>query len=105
MKNDENGQSVMIDVLKGAVVVDMTPKLSKKLEWVRYAKDIANSGRNKETKAFAEDAETQARMLFKQLAALANEAYPNEKEISEASLGLLEETMKRYKFTLVISKN
>lgn len=105
MKNDEHNQAVMVEVLKGAVAVDMTPKLSKKLEWVRYAKDVANSGRNKETKTFAEDAETQARMLFKQLAALANEAYPTAKEISEDSLGLLQETMKRYKFTLVISKN
>lgn len=105
MKNDENNHSVMVEVLKGAVAVDMTPKLSKKLEWVRYAKDVSNSGRNKEAKAFAEDAETQARMLFKQLAALANEAYPTEKEISESSLGLLEDVMKRYKFTLIISKN
>lgn len=102
---DEHNQTVMVEVLKGGIAVDMTPKLLKKLEWVIYAKDVANSGRNKETKAFAEDAETQARMLFKQLAALANEAYPNEKEISESSLGLLEDTIRRYKFTLVISKN
>ena len=104
MSNDHN-ETVMIEVLKGGIAIDMTPKLLKNLEWVAYAKDIANSGRNKETKVFAEDAETQARMLFKQLAALANEAYPNEKPIGEASLGLLEDTVRRYKFTLVISKN
>ena len=101
---DEHNQTVMVEVLKGGVAMDMAPKLLKKIEWVEYTKDIARSGRNKEAKAFAEEAETQARMLFKQLAALANEAYPNEKQISDASLGLLEETFSRYKFTLVISK-
>ena len=102
--SNEHNETVMVEVLKGGTAMDMTPKLLKKIEWVEYTKDIARSGRNKEAKAFAEEAETQARMLFKQLAALANEAYPNEKQLSDGSLGLLEETFSRYKFTLVISK-
>jgi len=43
-------------------------------------------------------------MLFKQIAELANQAYPEEKEISTAGLGLLTDVLKRYKYTLVISK-
>lgn len=97
-------EEVFMEVLKGSVAIDMEQNLSKKIEWVEYTKDIARSGRNKEAKAFAEEAEVQARMLFKQLALLANEAYPNEKQLSDGSLGLLSEVITRYKFTLVISK-
>jgi hypothetical protein len=102
--SNEHNETVMIEVLKGGIAIDMASKLLKKIEWVEYTKDVARSGRNKEAKAFAEEAETQARMLFKQLAAIANEAYPNEKQISDGSLGLLDETMSRYKFTLIVSK-
>lgn len=102
---NEHNQTVMVEVLKdGGVAVDMAPKLLKKIEFLEEMKDIARNSRNKEAKVFAEETETQARMLFKQLAVLANEAYPNEKQISDGSLGLLEETVSRYKFTLVISK-
>lgn len=103
MSNDHN-QAVMMEVLKGSVAVDMAPKLLKKIEFLEEMQDIARNSRNKEAKTFAEETEIQARMLFKQLAVLANEAYPNEKQISDGSLGLLTETVARYKFTLVISK-
>lgn len=104
MANDAHNQTVMIEVLKGGVAMEMTPKLTKQIELLEFLQEVARNSHNKETKTTAKDAETQVRMLFKQLATLANEAYPNEKPISDASLGLLEDTMRRYKFTLVISK-
>ena len=101
---DQHNQTVMMEVLKGGIAVDMSLKLQKKLDLLEEMKDIARNSRNKDAKTFAEEAEIQARMLFKQLAMLANEAYPNEKQISDGSLGLLEDTYSKYKFTLVISK-
>lgn len=104
IENNDHNQTVMMETLKGAVAVDMTALLKKKYDFVEQVKDIARNGRDKDAKAFAEQAEVQTRMLFKHLAEIANEAFKTEKQISTASLGLFEEVLEKYKFTVVVSK-
>jgi hypothetical protein len=104
IENNEHNQTVMIETLKGGVSVDMTALLQKKYDFLKEAKEISQNTRDKEAKAFTEQVEIQTRILFKHFAEIMNGAFPNEKQISGASLGLLEDVLNRYKITVVVSK-
>lgn len=90
-------QEAMLDQLQGAQRIDLTAILKSEVEF--YHNMRARFGKDK----IVDETEKRVRDLFRVFAKAANEAFPNNKQIGEASLGLLTEPLEYYDWILLVN--
>lgn len=84
--------------LKGAIKVDLNSILQNEITFLKEMK--SRFGKDK----IVDETEKRVRDLFRVFARASNEAFPTDKQIGEASLGLLSEPLERYNWTILIAK-
>ena len=97
-KSTDLEQAVFEQQLQGAVKVDLNAILENEVAFLQEMR--SRFGKDK----IVDETEKRVRDLFRVFAKVANTAFPNDKQIGEASLGLLSEPLNRYDWTVLIAK-
>jgi len=90
--------AVFEEQLQGAVKIDLNKILENEVVFLLQMR--SRFGKDK----IVEETEKRVRDLFRVFSNAANEAFPNDKQIGEGSIGLLFETTDRYDWTVLIAK-